>query len=82
MRIQRTRNAIKVSNICEMVHNKQTRNRTPFVFSYSGDGYYIYKGEVISEADFEDMFSIEMLPLIRKGKNKDGTKVWMQPSNL
>lgn len=81
MKIENSKTAIKVSSIAQMVSNKQTRKSTSFVFNHSGERYYLHDGIKVSEEDFEKRFPIDMPPLIFKGVNCDGRKVWMGHDN-
>lgn len=81
MKIENSKTAIKVSSIAQMVSNKQTRKTTPFIFNHSGEKHYLYEGIKVSEEDFEKRFPVDMPPLIFKGTNCDGRKVWMEHDN-
>lgn len=77
MQILKTRTAIKVNNIAEVVANRNKIKTTPFVFESTGDNYYLYEGERISEEKMKAMFPLQLKPVAPKGANYDRTKNWV-----
>jgi hypothetical protein len=77
MKIPKTRNAIKVDNIQEVVANRNIVKTTPFVYKSTGESYYLLDGKKVSIEDFESMFPLDLKPVAPKGANYDKTKNWV-----
>lgn len=77
MQILKTRTAIKVNNIAEVVANRNKLKTTPFVFKGTGDNYYLHEGKRVSTPELEAMFPIQLKPVAPKGANYDRTKNWV-----
>lgn len=77
MKILKTRTAIKVDNIAEVVANRNKIKTTPFIFKSTGESYYLYEGKRVEVAELEEMFPTQLKPLALKGANYDRTKNWV-----
>ena len=77
MRKNKTRSAIKVGNISQVVNNQTKRAYTPFVIDEQGQGFYRVGELLIPEAEFNRLHPVQLLPIHRKGNNQDRTKNWL-----
>lgn len=73
--IQRTTNAINISNVQAIVSNKRERDNYTFRFNNDGTGGYLLDGELVEEKQFQALFPITSEPIRTHGKNPDGTRI-------
>jgi len=73
-KIKHIHSSIKVSNIQEYVRNKRIRQSTHSLIREDGV-YYHFKGAMIPENVFYEMFPLVLIPVNYKGENCDGTKI-------
>ena len=64
----------KVINIKEYLKNKAIVENTPYIFS-KGVGNYLTKSGLVPEKEFEERYSVNLIPFNYKGENPDKTKV-------
>ena len=79
MTFEKAKNALKVTNISNVLESEQRRNNVPFVFNPNGESYYIHEREEINESQFNRLYPLEkLIKTAYKGENSDRTKNWMQ----
>jgi len=66
-----------ISNLHEVIKNKNERNKYSFTFEPNGLCYYTIGDRKINVIDFEKMFPIDFKRNFRKGENSDRTKNWI-----
>ncbi len=74
---ERQKTAIKVGNISQVVTNQAIRSYTPFTINEEGKGFYIVKGELIPEHEFNRLHPVQLLPVQSKGNNADRRNNWI-----
>lgn len=66
-----------ITNLQEVIKNKQERNKYMFTYEPNGLCYYTVNGKKINPIDFDKMFPIEFKRSLKKGENSDRTKNWI-----
>lgn len=78
MTFEKAKNALKVTNISNVLASEKKRNDTPFVFNPNGESYYLHEGKEINESQFNRLYPVEkLIKTAYKGENSDKTKNWM-----
>lgn len=66
-----------VSNLQEVIKNKNERNKYTFTYEPNGLCYYTVNGKKINPIDFDKMYPIVLKKSLKKGQNSDRTKNWI-----
>jgi hypothetical protein len=67
-----------ISNLHEVIMNKEKRSSYTFTYKFNGESYYTVGEQKITPDKFNSLFPIEFKFESKKGKNSDRTKSWMQ----
>lgn len=73
--INRTKSAIKISNVAQVVYNTMMRINTPCTIDNMGNCYYFVGGDKIPMKDFIALYPTTGEPIRLKGANPDSTKI-------
>lgn len=78
MKIDRTKNALKLGNVATMLHNKSQRAKFIFRIMPDGSSFYWFNGMELSKSELELLYPIEPHAKRLKGRNPDGTKSYYE----
>lgn len=78
MTFDRAKNALKVTNITNVLQSESLRANTPFVFIPGAESYYLHEGKEVEQRQFEKDYPLaKFIKTAYKGENSDRTKNWI-----
>ena len=71
------RKAPIISNLQQIIANKEKRNQYTFRYNFNGENYYIVNDQQILVDKFNSLYPVELKHTNSKGKNSDRTRNWI-----
>lgn len=78
MKVDKTRNALKIGNVSTIINNQLQRTKFLFCIKPDGSSYYWFNGMELSKEELDLLYPIEPHLIRKKGLNPDGTKAYYE----